>query len=514
MSYRQASGFSVPTSISIKVPKDGYFKITMDPTESHLVGIINGADIAMSISSLVKSMKGYKEKSKEFTEKLTKELVEEKVLENLDKNKTKYPKSIWKIWTKQNLTTGQDVGSYGQSVLNNLKQLDVLDLVAKAAKSCGVSIGEDVFTYFSGPIGQVMKGLFTMTKIENLLLQCNDSGKLSGSGLITIKNSGGEADDTNSWNIYVGDTLQLTKSKGTKYRSSNKKVATVSKKGIVKAKKAGNVTITIKNGKNKQYIKITVTKKPVSAYKENIVDNGDLINDSAKTATIYKDMNGDEIIDKIYIKYDQEKERLNMYYNENRVLTYKTFDGYEYKVLKLDSGERFFYLEIGNGPGDSNSVYLYRADDNGNFNSLIELRADMRAYYVQDADVDGKIIKVYGNDGDFGTGIYYTAEYAFDGKNIKLCSDEYEAGYSMYDGRIAFHDAYTYGNLNLYNESECTDKKGTLPADTNINVLKANMKNYSFYIEGDGYFGWIKGKDIVGDENNDFMNYVMGLYPC
>ena len=299
LSYRQASGFSKKTSVNIKVPKNGCFKITMDDTESHLIGILNGADIVMSTASLVKSLNGYKQKSEEFTGKLTKKLVEGKILENLDKNQTKYPKTIWKIWTKQNLTTGQDIGSYGESVLNNLKQLDVLDLIYESAKSCGISIGEDVFTYFMGPVGQVMKGLFTMTKVENLLLQCNDSNKLTGSGTITIKNQGGTEDDTNTRYMYIGDTLHMPKSKGTKFRSSNKRVATVSKKGIVKAKKAGNVTITIKNGKKRQIVKITVRKRPISEYKENIQDNGDLVTDNNKTATIYKDMDGDGATDKI-----------------------------------------------------------------------------------------------------------------------------------------------------------------------------------------------------------------------
>ena len=43
-----------------------------------------------------------------------------------------------------------------------------------------------------------------------------------------------------------------------KYKSSNKKVATVSAKGKVKAKKAGTAVITITAGKVKTTCKITV----------------------------------------------------------------------------------------------------------------------------------------------------------------------------------------------------------------------------------------------------------------
>lgn len=41
-------------------------------------------------------------------------------------------------------------------------------------------------------------------------------------------------------------------SKSVKYKSSNKKIATVSSKGVVTAKKAGKTTITVTSKKNKK----------------------------------------------------------------------------------------------------------------------------------------------------------------------------------------------------------------------------------------------------------------------
>lgn len=64
--------------------------------------------------------------------------------------------------------------------------------------------------------------------------------------------------------LYKGKTLKLkvknTKKK-VKWSSSNKKVATVSSKGLVKAKKKGKATITAKVGKKKYKCKITVKEK-------------------------------------------------------------------------------------------------------------------------------------------------------------------------------------------------------------------------------------------------------------
>ncbi|MFQ9514582.1 MAG: family 16 glycosylhydrolase [Eubacterium sp.] len=60
-------------------------------------------------------------------------------------------------------------------------------------------------------------------------------------------------------NIGKTDTI-IVKQKGATFKSSNKKIATVSKKGKVKAKKAGTCKITITVGSSKK--KATVTVKP------------------------------------------------------------------------------------------------------------------------------------------------------------------------------------------------------------------------------------------------------------
>lgn len=81
--------------------------------------------------------------------------------------------------------------------------------------------------------------------------------------------------------IYVGKTITLklknNKSK-VKWSSSNKKVATVTKKGKVKGKKVGKATITAKIGKKKYKCKVTVKNvsvkpiAPINIYNANFDD--------------------------------------------------------------------------------------------------------------------------------------------------------------------------------------------------------------------------------------------------
>ena len=51
----------------------------------------------------------------------------------------------------------------------------------------------------------------------------------------------------------------MTSKEKVTYSSSNKKVATVSSKGVIKAKKAGTAKITVKSGKKKVVVTVKVT---------------------------------------------------------------------------------------------------------------------------------------------------------------------------------------------------------------------------------------------------------------
>lgn len=81
--------------------------------------------------------------------------------------------------------------------------------------------------------------------------------------------SNGKLSSSVSSSIYVGNKAKIkTKynkkkvTKGITYKSSNKEVASVSKKGVVKALKKGTVNIIVKYKKKTVKIKVTVNNKP------------------------------------------------------------------------------------------------------------------------------------------------------------------------------------------------------------------------------------------------------------
>lgn len=79
---------------------------------------------------------------------------------------------------------------------------------------------------------------------------------------------------TKRYRIQKGEKIKLylkghKNNKGVSWKSSNKKIATVSKKGVVKGKKGGTTTITAKYKKKKYKCKITVIVGERTVYKKN-----------------------------------------------------------------------------------------------------------------------------------------------------------------------------------------------------------------------------------------------------
>ncbi len=72
----------------------------------------------------------------------------------------------------------------------------------------------------------------------------------------------------NKKTLYVGSVYQIaTNAKKATYSSSNKKVAAVSKTGLISATKKGNATVKVTNAKTKKSAKLRVKVKNVKAYK-------------------------------------------------------------------------------------------------------------------------------------------------------------------------------------------------------------------------------------------------------
>ena len=191
LSYRQESGFSKCTPVTVKIPKDGYIKISNDPKNSAIVNIINSADILMSLGKLTNEIKNYDVNADVFMEKLTMKLLDEKLFITLIENENNFSDDLWKGVAKKAVFSTKSLGDFSNTIAKNLDELKFGVLIAETALDFGWSIGEEVFTYFTGPIKMVFDGIFAVAKVESIITQHVDLNNSANVGSIYIQNQGG-----------------------------------------------------------------------------------------------------------------------------------------------------------------------------------------------------------------------------------------------------------------------------------------------------------------------------------
>lgn len=191
--YRQESGFSKKTSIeNIIIPEGGYIKITTDASDSFLLGLINGVDLLMGLKSISDNLKGFNVQSKDFADKITKKLLKETVYAQMIKDENKYAEKLYKNVAKDaTIFNSQSVGNFAETFSYNLNELELDKLIFDTTADFGWGVGESVFEYFSGSIGWILKGMFAVSDVANLIIECNHCVKSLGCGNIVIQNQGG-----------------------------------------------------------------------------------------------------------------------------------------------------------------------------------------------------------------------------------------------------------------------------------------------------------------------------------
>ena len=191
LSYRQESGFSKKTSISVTVPENGYIKICNDPENSFIVSLVNAADLLLSLASFMGEVKDYDVNSAYFSEKLTTKLVNEKIFAECVKDGSKLPKKLWSNVGEASISSPAGLASSCDSLVQNISELDLEDVIIETAMDFGINVGEETFTYFAGPFGAALKAIFAIGEIENILVQHAHMTCSAGIGSIYIQNQGG-----------------------------------------------------------------------------------------------------------------------------------------------------------------------------------------------------------------------------------------------------------------------------------------------------------------------------------
>lgn len=158
--------------------------------------------------------------------------------------------------------------------------------------------------------------------------------------------------------IYVGEkvTLKLNGAKSVSWSSSNKKIATVTSKGVVKGVKAGSCKVTAKNKKTGKSYTCKVTVKAL----KNLVNEGDVgINQEEKA--IYICIDPSVIGKKVNVTVNGER-------TFSRVATKDDTNGDGYVLIWYDLKEQGEYTVTVSADGykEYTTVVTYDGDSAGN----------------------------------------------------------------------------------------------------------------------------------------------------
>lgn len=156
-----------------------------------MVNIINSADLLIGFGKLAKTIKNFDVDSEVFSEALTKKLLESKAFVTLIEDGSELPQNLCKGVSDKVFFSTESLGSFSETIIKNLNEFDLMDVIEDTAKDFGVSIGEKMFHFVSGPAGKALDAIFAMGKFENEFLQHMNFVRSQGVGSVYIQNQKG-----------------------------------------------------------------------------------------------------------------------------------------------------------------------------------------------------------------------------------------------------------------------------------------------------------------------------------
>ena len=187
--YKQKSGYSKKTSVSVNIPKGGYIKITNDVKESYMVGILNITDLCLQTKQIL-SVAGKTDSNMEnkVAEKITSKEFLNKISEKLFENQGEFSEKVAEKLTNKIVFSADGIGNFLNSLSDIMNEADIADIVESVLIESGESVGQDVFTNVAGPAGTGLKAVFKVAEIENVILSIRHFETSLDKGAIVIQN--------------------------------------------------------------------------------------------------------------------------------------------------------------------------------------------------------------------------------------------------------------------------------------------------------------------------------------
>lgn len=188
--YRSAF-VSKHTPVELDIPRNGYIKITCDPLQSDAVALVNYCHLILSALSLVGKVNDFDQADTDVPEALIKNLMKDTALAQFKKDGSGIFAKIMMDEVKELTITSKTVGSFIDTVSQQMIDFQGMELIAKSLEDSGIGFAENVFIEMTGIYGIALKTIFVTGECKNLALSYNDVAYTIGGGEITILNQGG-----------------------------------------------------------------------------------------------------------------------------------------------------------------------------------------------------------------------------------------------------------------------------------------------------------------------------------
>jgi len=173
--YRMEWGYNKHTHVSIKIPKNGYFKITSDPNCSAIVKNVNDIDVVFATAELSGKLVGYLDNREPFLEDAVKEATKKGI------------KSTAKTLIKDTAVTEASMTDYLTGVCQKLSDTEFEKLILDKSAEFGFEIGESVLDLVPC-FGGAFKIIFSVGEGANILHQLISLRDCQDTGAIVIQN--------------------------------------------------------------------------------------------------------------------------------------------------------------------------------------------------------------------------------------------------------------------------------------------------------------------------------------
>ncbi len=193
-SYKN-SAFSEETRVTLdSVPAGGYIRITPSSRESLLLCILNEIDIVLSTQDAIEKIAGFGGSTNvELFQNIANSMVKQDTIykpikEHMKDYAVDSSKKLLKGIGKDFVINANSIGTFVETIKNNLSTIDWQNMVEDACVDTAFSITEKVFKGVAGMAGVGLNACFAIGSTSNLICECNDFVNLIDATSIYIQN--------------------------------------------------------------------------------------------------------------------------------------------------------------------------------------------------------------------------------------------------------------------------------------------------------------------------------------